>query len=143
LGKALLNKGQAFYERGSFHEAVNLFEQAVEFVPDDGAAYVCLAKTLYILEKYGEAYTVCKKAIRLDPTYTQVYAEQSKVLVDKGEFLFELRRYREALAAFKRALQFDPDNATIHICQGDTLFQLERYEEAGHAYRRAIQLDDI
>ena len=117
------------------------YQRTILFAPEDAQAYNCQAKAYYSLENYLEAGTAYKKAVQLDPNYSDAYVEHIDAFFNQGEKLYELRQYRGALTLYRRTIQFDPDNAQAYAGQGNSLFELERSEAAGAAYRKAIELD--
>ena len=73
------------------------YQQTIFFAPEDAQAYNCQAKAYYSLENYLEAGTAYRKAVQLDPNYSDAYVEHIDALFNQGEKLYELRQYRDAL----------------------------------------------
>jgi len=87
-------------------------------------------------QRYEEAESAYREAIRSDPQYTSPWNALGLLLTD------HLGRYEEAELAFRKAIEVDPQNAVSWHNLGYLLgHHLGRYEEAEFACRKAIEID--
>jgi tetratricopeptide (TPR) repeat protein len=109
-----------------------------------------------------------RKAIELDPTYTQAYVNlgvalhlrgrpseaaavyrkalalepgRANALCALGAALRDQGKLDEAVAAYRRALEVDPGHAGTYNALGAVLHRLHRSGDAAAAYRKALDLD--
>jgi tetratricopeptide (TPR) repeat protein/GT2 family glycosyltransferase len=79
---------------------------------------------------YSEAAKFYSRALKLDPTRTDIHAQY-------GQMLKEVGRYAEAEAAYRRALSQSPSYGEIHLQLGHLLKLTGRTEQAAEAYEEA------
>src|SRR6266849_2759431 len=137
IAKQRLEEGNTLLNLKRDEEALEAYEQAIRFDPNNTVAYNGKAATLDALSRYQEALTVCDQAICLDPNYAVAY-------ITKGNVLNGLERYEEALEAFEQAIRFDPDHMPAKVAyynnKATSLTNLGRLEEARQAREKAQQL---
>jgi tetratricopeptide (TPR) repeat protein len=92
------------------------------------------SNTYYEASRYGEALSVMKQVIQLEPNN----ASHHKSF---GDMLTQLDRNEEAVKAFERAIDLDPNYTVAYNNMAWALFKLNRYEEALKACERALELD--
>ncbi len=68
-------------------------------------------------------------------------ADQTSVLLGKGNVLLSLGKAEEALACFDQAAAASPERAEAHLRRGMALERLRRLDEAVAAYDKAIQIN--
>lgn len=68
-------------------------------------------------------------------------ADQTSVLLGKGNVLLSLGKAEEALACFDQAAAASPGRAEAHLRRGMALERLRRLDDAVAAYDKAIQLN--
>lgn len=65
--------GNELYRRGSFTEALSLYDRAISLSPDNAAYRSNRAAALTALGKLAEAVKECEEAVRLDPGYGRAH----------------------------------------------------------------------
>lgn len=163
-----LKMGQSYTDRGSYIEALDNFEKALQTDPQSAKAWFGKGWALVMLNKSEDAKVSFDKAINIDPNLSQPWwgkgwiaaskgrYEEAIVLVetaiqldpkralywdDKASDLYELGKYEDAVEAYNKALELDPKEASYWYHKGLALGELERYEEAIKTYEMAIELD--
>ncbi len=131
-GQFLMLKGEAIYKLGDHDEAFSLFDEAVEFDPDN---YIALNNYAYYLSIAGKnldkAERMSGKVVERfpgNPTYLDTYAW---VLFKKGEYSLA-KFYMES--AINNGGQ---DNPTLLEHYGDILFMLQKIDEAKQFWEKA------
>lgn len=127
-------RGNLLYDRKRDEEALQAYEQAIQFDPNLAEAYKGKGNTLFYLNHYEEALAAYEQAIRLDPAITEAYD-------GKGWSLWYLKRYGEALTSYEQAIERNPRYSSAYHGKGNVLLELKHYEDACRAYEEAIRLD--
>lgn len=127
-------RGNTYYAEGKYHEAITLYDQALEIDPNESSAHYNKGIALRRLEKYEEAITSYDVALDINPEYASAH-------YNKGIALNELKRYEEALASFNKSLEIDPHDTRAHNNKGISLSKLGQYNEALASFNKALEID--
>jgi tetratricopeptide (TPR) repeat protein len=110
-------------------------DKALELDDQMGEAHNALAAILEFRGDLVGAESEYRRALELNPNYTQTYSWYGYHLRE------ELGRADEALALHMRAIELDPLSADIAANIADDLRRLGRREESLRWYERAIELE--
>jgi len=69
----LKRMGNDMYRRGSFSEALSLYDRAILISPGNAAYRSNRAAALTALRRLGEAVKECLEAVRIDPSYSRAH----------------------------------------------------------------------
>ncbi len=130
----------------ALQQAVEHFNEAIRLDPSYPQAYVGLADTYSLLERYGtmgrseviaKAEPAAERALELDGTLGEAYASLGRVRLWQGEL-------EAAEQAFLRALELNPNSASAY----DGYALLMRWgfvnrEKALELHRAALELDPL
>ncbi|AOA63139.1 hypothetical protein PP7435_CHR2-1042 [Komagataella phaffii CBS 7435] len=107
---SLKQKGNQAFADGSFQEAANIYQEALQLDPQNPVLYSNRAMCYVKLNNWHQvlADTTAGLELRVNDTKTQV-----KLLWRKGLALSKLGNVSEALESFNKALELDPNNATV------------------------------
>jgi tetratricopeptide (TPR) repeat protein len=133
LGEVMYFRAQLKIIAGKHSEAITCLEKALEFNPQDGAAYNDLALCRVELGKLDGVLELFDKGIAVEPDYATIYH-------NKGWFLNQLGHHKEALACFEKALEFDPCRAVTYENKADAYENLGQVDEAIRAYQKVLDL---
>jgi len=125
-------KGKEYLENEKFNEALEAFEKAIEYNPEDANVWYNKGVTLDKLGRYEEELEAFEKAIEYNPNDADTW-------YNKGLTLVNLGRYEEALEAFEKAIEYNPKDANTWLFKGFTLGSLGHYEEALEVFNKAIE----
>jgi len=126
------------------HQAISLFQQAIEIDPKFALAYTGLADCNALLNWYQEppppdawenAKAAATKAVTLDPKIAEAHASLAFV-----RFHYE-RNYAGAEDEFRRAINLKPNYATAHQWYAFLLSAQGRHDESVNIMRRAEELE--
>jgi superkiller protein 3 len=92
--------GELFLKMGSFDEAVNAFQKAIELEPEAGRSYGNLAYALVSLGKYKEAVPLYQKSIDLLEDNKDKAAAWNRL----GNVYRKLNDYDNAIKAYQKAV---------------------------------------
>ena len=132
--RSLFDAAMKLYDAGKFAEALAAFDAIVRKFPGHEPALLQLAKTLYRLEKFKDAYTVFSRINpqHLDPETSYEY----------GWAFYQNKQWPGAVYAFQRVPRghalYDLANYYGGICA----IKLRRYDEAGDMLEKAVVLPD-
>jgi tetratricopeptide (TPR) repeat protein len=148
------NEAQQLYFAGRYHfgkrtveglhQAISLFNQAIELDPKFALAYTGLADCQALLNWYQEppppdaweqAKAAATKAVALDPRVAEAHASLAFV-----RFHYE-RNYAGAEDEFRRAINLKPNYATAHQWYAFLLSAQGRHDESVNIMRRAEELE--
>lgn len=96
-------RGNDYYKRGNFEQAVKFYSRAIGFNPRSTAAYSNRAMALLKLKEFANAEADCSSALALDAAHV-------KSLTRRGTARNALGRHRAAFADFARVCELQPAN---------------------------------
>lgn len=126
-------KGQIEPLNKNFTTAIEHFDAAIKYNPNDGAAYNDRALRMVELGIIAEAFFYFDKGIEVEPDYAAIYH-------NKGWLLNNIGRHSEAIECFKKALSLEPNRAVTYDNLADALFNLSDYQGALKAYKKVLEL---
>ncbi|MGD1714278.1 tetratricopeptide repeat-containing sulfotransferase family protein [Dapis sp. BLCC M172] len=85
-------------------------------------------------QKWEEAVTNYRQAIKLNPTFSWSYYKL-------GQALTQLQNWEETITAYQQAIKLNPDFPWSYHHLGNALLQLEKWEEAVNTYQNFLQLN--
>lgn len=143
----MVSQAKESFIEGDYKTAEPLLQQAILQNNKDPEIYQMLATLFYDKGQFNKAIKAFKKALEIDPAYTDASVGLSIILNDIG-------RYDEAKVVFTDAQdrlnenkkQSDPfieDRiAQKHLELGDLYFQIEKFEDALEQYSKAKKLSN-
>lgn len=145
-----MEKGTELLWAGSYDEAVNAFDKAVQLAPQNYEAWVTKGRILTYLGRYDEALKAYDKAICIDSFRPEI---QTPPLSAKAYTLMAMGRYKEAEELYDRItkLNFSSGenakfvNAGFYLARGwrgkgIALAKLDRNDEALDAFDKSANL---
>ncbi len=91
----LFERGHRHQMRGELGDAIVLYRRSLE-IQKTAEAFTFLGWTYSMLDRYDEAISYCKKAIKVDPKYGNPYN-------DIGAYLIEQKLWQEAIPWLDKA----------------------------------------
>ena len=118
------------------NEALEMIQYTLTHDPkdDDAMAYTLDGSIKYDEGKYEESIKLYKKAIEINPKFTDAYN-------GLAYSLFELKKYDEAEKIYTQALEIDPDNAYTYNYWAYLKEEKGNTEEALAMYKKAVMLN--
>lgn len=130
------NLGQVYFEQGRYDEAIEHFEAALPFTPEDhlGSAHHNLGSLLELANRFEPALEHLNEALKHPVT------NKANTIMTIGKVLAKQGKHEEALEKYREALNQDRNYAAIHHRRAQSLSALERHDEAIQAIDRALGL---
>jgi tetratricopeptide (TPR) repeat protein len=119
----LTSLGTALLLRQRHHEAVQVFDKAVQLKPDDADLWKNLGLALVEAGRPSEAILTFRQALKLNPRHWDA-AHRAALL------LYQAERYDEALACLNACHELQPQHFSTVFMRADVLQKLRRFDEA-------------
>lgn len=132
-GESEYFKGQIELLNKNFATAIEHFDAAIKYNPNDGAAYNDRALCMIESGIIEEAFYYFDKGIEVEPDYATIYH-------NKGWLLNNIGRHTEAIEYFKKALELEPNRPVTYENLADALLNLYDYKGALEAYKKVLVL---
>ena len=146
-------KGQVLERNGSYEEAVQAYDRAIDLEPNNATLYIAKVPSLNVLatiinnqNKLNESMETVNKALQIDPKNPNAWEL-------KGEVFSLTKRYNESLEAYDKAIEnigsYRLDShlnkteflSYIWTSRSISLWQLMRYNESLEDVDKAVQID--
>jgi tetratricopeptide (TPR) repeat protein len=123
------------YEKlGRYENMVKVYQQLVQFIPDDVNAYASMGRAYEKLNRWQDAAVVYQQIIRLEPDDADAYTSL-------GDAYKHLNRWQDTLAAYQQATRLNPNESYNYLHLGEAYSHLGRYQDALAAYQHGIHLN--
>jgi tetratricopeptide (TPR) repeat protein len=119
--------------QGQGKDALNAYEQAARYLPEDAPVQNNFGDLLFKQGQYAEAEQYFLKALRLQPDY-------GDAAHNLGRTLLKQYRYPAAEQVFRRLVQLAPEDGAACSGLGASLRELNQLEEAEKWLRKALGL---
>ncbi|XP_014096182.2 stress-induced-phosphoprotein 1 [Bactrocera oleae] len=120
LAEVEKEKGNEFFKKGDYSNAVKHYSEAIKRNPDDPKLYSNRAACYTKLAAFDLGLKDCETCIKLDDKFIKGY-------IRKGKILQGMQKSSKASAAYLKALEIDPQNAEA----------LEGYRQCSISYQRS------
>jgi len=159
-------EGDSYMASGLYEEAIQAYDRALFFNPDEGTVLSHKGDALLRLTAYDEAFSIYEHAAINGGavewgTASQIFENAGRIdLASQAQFYFaqanptsiftwyklgelqsQLREYDKAAASYDRVVQLSPYSATLLLRKAETLVKLRYYQDAIKAYERAISIE--
>lgn len=128
-----LLRGNEHLARQDFAKAVEEFQLAAKFNPEDEDIFYNLGLALAQKGDTEAAKTNYLKALELFPDYVEAHINLGNMLVRQGEF-------GDAIEHLQAAVKADPENAAAHNNLGNAMARQKRSREAIVHFEEAVRL---
>jgi len=129
----LVAKAQLLASIEDYEDALELYDKALSFNPDNESAALSRAEVLVRMDRLDDALDAFDAAAKRWPKSAMTLNAYGYTLADRTD------RYRDAEKLIRKALRYDPDSPAIIDSLGWVLYKLGRYEEALVELERAYE----
>ncbi|MFB3765157.1 MAG: tetratricopeptide repeat protein [Methanotrichaceae archaeon] len=139
-----LNEGQSLMANGSFEQAYQAYDKAIQIDPESANAWCGKGFALFELRKYEEAIKAYGKALEIDPKNVDAWS-------GRGTTLGQIGRYAESLEAYDKAIENignlpvttnqSKKLSSFWVLKGFVFDLTKRTDEALIAFTKAAEID--
>ncbi|XP_065216736.1 protein O-mannosyl-transferase TMTC2-like [Planococcus citri] len=133
---ALLHLGRLMADRGRYNEAITIYREAVDSLPENyqpQVLYNLLGEALFHVGELDEAEKWHLAAMEVKPTHVATHLMYGRLLAKNRS------RIAEAEQRFLKAQELAPEDPNVHQHYGQFLSQNRRYNEAAQQYLLAMK----
>lgn len=131
--RVYLTEGEILNAAKRHSDALNLYTEALQQLPDNNRLLYARALTAEKLDKIDLAVKDLGSIVQREPENSQALNALGYTLVDKTEEL------KKGLGYIKKALKLEPDDPAIHDSMGWAYYRLGQYDKALKYLRRAFE----
>ena len=132
--KILWERAHRRHMKGELADAILLYKRSIEVLPT-AEAYTFLGWAYSMIDLHEKAIELCKKAIKIDPTFGNPYNDIGAYLIELGRWEEAIPWLEEATAASRYASPQYP-----HMNLGRVYEHLGDYRRALLCYNRALAI---
>lgn len=138
---SLVDLGNDLISLNRYEEALEKFDEALDYLPSYAPALDGKAGLLILMEDYKKAGKIIEEAIKKNSDYPQFYLTRGKIYIHKG-------KYKDAIEDLNRALDLAQGQNNklfenkVYVNRGAAYQKLFEFDAALNDYSKAIQLDD-
>jgi tetratricopeptide (TPR) repeat protein len=141
----MLETAREHFREGNYRISESLLEQLVMADGKNPEIFHMLATIFYDQGKFNKAIRTFKRALEIDPSFTDASVGLSIILNDLGRYEEGKKVFVDAQQALKRkSTESDPymleKIASKHDELGEMYFQIKRYDESLEQYNRALSI---
>lgn len=134
MASAYCGLGQVFHRKGDDASALDAFDRAIRYNPDDPNGYIGRGVAQAALGRFDHALASYESALRINPNDSRAYGYHAATLRQLG-------RDGDALSNLDASIRIDPGVAMTHRLRGAWLSSVGRHEQAISDLDEAIRID--
>jgi tetratricopeptide (TPR) repeat protein len=128
----LEKKGNAFFEKGNFHEAIQIYETIIKMEPNSGVVLNQLGMCYFNLGNFTEAVSAFKKILRIKNDIPDVYN-------NLGTCYVNMRQYKMAETVLLISLKLQKKDS-IYFALGNLYFYMKEYDKSIIHYEKISEI---
>ena len=142
----LLDEAREAFIDGKYQQAEPLLMQPTLINSNNPEIYQMLATIYYNRGQFNKAIKTFKKALEIDPTYSDAAVGLSIILNDLGKYDEAKKVFEQAQTivdkkkSFQQSSNLEEKIASKHIETADLYLQIRRFDEALEQYMKAYHL---
>jgi superkiller protein 3 len=148
-----LEKGHVLERNGSYEEAVQAYDRAIDLEPNNATLYIAKVPSLNLLAVITNNQSKCNESMEAVNKAFQIDSKNPSAWELKGEVFSQMKRYNESLEAYDKAIEnigsYRQDShlnqteflSYIWTSRSISLWQLMRYNESLEGVDKAVQID--
>ncbi|AFZ05231.1 Tetratricopeptide TPR_1 repeat-containing protein [Oscillatoria nigro-viridis PCC 7112] len=127
-------KGNWLKDRGDLGGAIENYQKALEFNPEDAEVHKKLAEVYALQGEFEKAIASCNLAIKFKPNFAAAY-------LTMGNALHSQNKLEMAIQAYLQALEIQPEFAEASANLGSMYYKLGELEQAANYYQKALAIN--
>ncbi|MGM3305981.1 tetratricopeptide repeat protein [Anabaena sp. WFMT] len=129
----VLNYGDVLQNQGKFHEATQIYKQALSLDPNFAQVYNDLGNIFFAQGKLEAAVASYQQALKIQPDLALPHN-------NLGNIFQELNQLEAAINCYQKALKITPNWADAHYNLGNALKGQGQLEDAVASYQQALNI---
>lgn len=125
------------YRKKMYEEALNRYEELIEFYPDNSVFWYKRGLVLNDLKFYSEALYSFQEALKLD---SHSKSRISTMLYKKGHEMYEAKQWLKGLEYYNQGTSLFPEEARFWYFRGTMFYNLKQFKKALSDFDEAIHL---
>ena len=121
-------------DKGSFEQAIMMYQSAVSLDPEYYEGYYKLALIFHKLDQPDEALVYYERALVGMQDSAEIYNNIASILSTKGKII-------EAINYYKKSLYFNPENFNAYFNLGNLYRSIKEYKQAIECFHKNIELN--
>ncbi|MCW5961625.1 MAG: tetratricopeptide repeat protein [Pyrinomonadaceae bacterium] len=125
--------GDVYYAKKSYRDALNIYNEIVDQLPNNGNTYYSIANSYYNLGETELQKTAAEKAVQ---NGTQFMSDAYFLI---GKAYQKNRKYAEAASNYERSINVKRDNYDTYRSLSDVYRNLNRFKDAVQITKKALE----
>lgn len=134
LSMAYLGRGNAYFEKNKYEQAIGNYSKAIQINSGLVEAYAGRAQAYSLTKRYDSAVIDFTTAILLNPTNDVLYSSRAGLFCIKTNYL-------RAMADFDNAIEINPQSSDAYASRGYFFFTIGRYADSVADCTKSIKLN--
>ena len=126
-------RGLAYYQQGSFTQAISDYNKAIEIYPDYAEAYNNRGNAYVKQGSIPQAISDLSRAIEINPNHAEVYYNRGNAYVEQGSI-------PQAISDLSRAIEINPNYVEAYNNRGNAYVKQDSIQQAISDYNKAIEI---
>ncbi len=126
-------KGDQFFGQGKYEQAINEYDQYLEYNPDDFKSMYNRGRAYEELKDYDKALNSYEAALKMDE-------KNINVLISLGRYYFRENKFKDAAFYFDKATQVNQNSPLAQYLKGRAYHKAGETGQAMEAYNTAISM---
>src|SRR6266436_4016609 len=134
LGFAFYSRGNAYYEKRNYNQAIQDYDQAIRLNPSHASAFSNRGVAYASKGDYDRAIENYDEAIRLNPNHADAFSNRGVAYGRKGN-------YDRAIQNYDEVIRLNPNHANALYNRGNAYKHNKDYDRAVLDYDKVIRLN--
>lgn len=131
----LISQGMAKYENGNYSSAIEYYNKAIEYYPDNAEAHYQKGRAYTEMSDFTSAIDEYTRTVQLNPGHF-------KAFINRGYIYNERKEYDRAISDYKKGIELDPNSSFGYYNLGVAYFSSGNKDKAAESFRQAANLGD-
>lgn len=131
--EAYYKRGNVYYNKGLYDEAIRDYNKAIELNPEYVEAYNNKGVCYFNKGQYDQAIKNYNKGLEIDPDNETIY-------YNLGEVYFKKGLYDESINNYTKMIKLRPDYVNAYYNRGIVYYNKKQYDKAIKDFNKALSL---
>jgi TolA-binding protein len=153
--QAYFRLGYAFYSKGEYEQAIELFISSTEYDPDLLETHLYLVQIYYDMGEIGLSLDECEEVLRIDPQnkeiswfikkneQSQKYGREAYENYERGYLSYKKSNFEEAVSYFKLSILANPNFKEPHYYLALCYYEIGDLDNSIFQWEEVIRIDSF